>query len=60
MKLAFKKPKVDTCRKCDVLSMKLNVCQNYVERKLIEEERNIHHREADDAYLKKQINKSLQ
>lgn len=59
LNLAFKKPKVDTCHKCDVIQMKLAVCENEEERKEIEKEKNTHHLDADKAYKQKDSDKEL-
>lgn len=58
LKLAFKKPKIDTCHKCDVLKMRLQVADNEG-KPPIEEEIDRHHSEADDAYLRKDSDKTL-
>ncbi|XP_031327855.1 uncharacterized protein LOC116160704 [Photinus pyralis] len=59
MNLAFKQPKIDTCHKCDMLHMKLKVEENEEERKRVQEEIEVHHAEADNAYLKKDADKKF-
>lgn len=60
MKLCFKKPKVDTCHKCDVLTMKIKVASEAADDKSkseAEDELRVHHEAADGAYESKRIDK---
>lgn len=60
MKLFFKKPKVDTCHKCDVLTMKIKVASEASDDKVKSEaeyELKMHHEAADGAYNAKRIDK---
>uniref|UniRef100_A0A6P7G1E7 Nuclear receptor coactivator 7-like n=1 Tax=Diabrotica virgifera virgifera TaxID=50390 RepID=A0A6P7G1E7_DIAVI len=53
MNISFKKPKVDTCHKCDVLSNKLKVTKSEGDKTKIKDEISIHHTAADNAYVMK-------
>lgn len=59
MKISFKKPKVDTCNKCDVLALKLKVTTDDLESAQIQKEIDDHHAHADEAYLQKNEDKIL-
>lgn len=52
LKLAFKKPQVDTCHKCDILNMKLKIAPTE-ETSIIENEIKNHQESADLAYKTK-------
>ncbi|XP_050515795.1 uncharacterized protein LOC126890691 isoform X1 [Diabrotica virgifera virgifera] len=58
MKLKFKERKTDTCHKCDVYKMKLEVCDNEEQKQMIVEETNSHHEAADLAYNTKKEDKA--
>lgn len=58
-KLAFKVPKTDTCHKCEVMKMQLDVITDEEELRNIKAAQEIHHREADLAYLSKKNDKTL-
>lgn len=54
LNIQFKKPKLDTCTKCDILKRKLEVELNETVKNTLKEEQLMHHTEADLAYeLKK-------
>ncbi|KAF6208142.1 hypothetical protein GE061_016593 [Apolygus lucorum] len=57
MKIYFKKPKVDTCNKCDILALKLKVSSDDEERAQIQREIDDHHAHADVTYLQKKEEK---
>lgn len=59
MNISFKKPKVDTCHKCDLLNTKIRITENDDEKKRYENELALHHEEADAAYLAKDKDKKL-
>ncbi|KAF2898539.1 hypothetical protein ILUMI_07635 [Ignelater luminosus] len=58
LQLAFKKPKVDTCHKCDVLNMKLKVAKE-AEKEVVQNKIGRHQAEANNAYIKKDADKKL-
>lgn len=57
LNLKFKKPKVDTCYKCEVLKMKIDIATDE-QRESLKKEQIEHHLEADNAYKSKAIDKS--
>ncbi|KAJ4425415.1 hypothetical protein ANN_28030 [Periplaneta americana] len=56
--LAFKKPKQDTCHKCDVLKMKINTLAGEARDSAIQE-RDTHHKAAEESYEAKRYDKEL-
>ncbi|CAG9764926.1 unnamed protein product [Ceutorhynchus assimilis] len=58
LKLAFKKPKVDTCHKCDILQMRLKVAEEN-ENETIQTEIDVHLIEADNVYKQKDTDKTF-
>ncbi|XP_050513869.1 uncharacterized protein LOC126889549 [Diabrotica virgifera virgifera] len=59
LNLAFKKPKQDTCSKCDIFETKLKVLEEGEEKENLRQERDKHHQLADDAYKAKQVDKEV-
>uniref|UniRef100_A0A6P7G8N4 Uncharacterized protein LOC114339032 n=1 Tax=Diabrotica virgifera virgifera TaxID=50390 RepID=A0A6P7G8N4_DIAVI len=59
LNITIKKPKKDTCGKCDKLKMKITMCKNEDEIKLLKEELNEHHLQADQEYKNKEDDKFL-
>ena len=58
MKLSFKKPKIDTCHKCDVLQMRLKVAEEY-DKETIQNEIDTHLFVADNVYKQNDSEKLL-
>lgn len=58
LKLAFKIPKTDTCHKCEVMNMQLQVASDVDEQNQIKLDQEKHHQEADLAYQSKKIDKN--
>lgn len=56
LNLKFKKPKIDTCHKCDVLKAKIEVSSED-ERSALMQEQSDHHKEVDVAYESKKNDK---
>lgn len=56
LNLKFKKPKVDTCHKCDIFKMKLDIA-NEEEKPKIKDEQSKHHINAEYAYESKNKDK---
>lgn len=57
MNLSFKKPKVDTCSKCDLLQAKIKFCLDENEKQELEAELKKHQLKAENAYAQKRIDK---
>jgi len=57
--LKFKKPKLDTCHKCDVLKMKAQVEKCDIERNKILLELKQHNEDADKGYTSKSVDKEI-
>lgn len=56
--LEFKKPKQDTCHKCDVLKMKINTLAGEARDSAIQE-RDTHHKAAEESYEAKRHDKEV-
>lgn len=59
MNIGIKRPSKDTCRKCDKLKMKINLSISLEEKAKLQEELNLHLKEADDYYKSKSEDKIL-
>lgn len=59
LNLAFKVPKTDTCHKCEVIKMQLDVTKDEEERKQLRIQQAKHHEEADLAYTSKNHDKNI-
>lgn len=57
MNLSFKERKTDTCHKCDLFKMKIQVCVDENEKDNLVKERELHHTAADLAYESKRVDK---
>lgn len=59
MNLKFKKPKIDTCTKCDTLNAKIKCAENDTEKDQFRKELEDHQKTADDAYDSKKKDKQM-
>lgn len=59
MNIGIKRPSKDTCGKCDKLKMKINLSTNLEEKAKLQEELDLHLKEADDYYILKSEDKRL-